>query len=116
MGFGILHWKSNSVGKKIVAIFAMVAVFWVAGCVYLYRVMRRPPERFASVMAKMPGPAPFLIFPFETLWLHARSGTLHTGDAAPDFTLTKLDKSAQVRLSSLLAQGRAVVLIFGSYT
>ena len=78
--------------------------------------MRRPPERFASVMAKIPGPVPFLVFPFETLWLRARSGVLHTGDAAPDFTLTKLDKSGQVQLSSLTAQGRPVVLIFGSYT
>jgi hypothetical protein len=30
--------------------------------------------------------------------------------------LAKLDKSAHVQLSSLSAQGKPVVLIFGSYT
>jgi len=111
-----LNWKSKAVWKRIIGILCLIALFWVAGCVYLYGVMRRPPERFASVMAKIPGPVPFLVFPFETLWLRARSGVLHTGDVAPDFTLTKLDKSGQVQLSSLTAQGRPVVLIFGSYT
>jgi hypothetical protein len=100
----------------MIGILGVVAVFWVAGCVYLFSVMRQPPERFASVMAKIPGQVPFLIFPFETLWLRARSGVLQPGDVAPDFTLSKLDKSGQVQLSSLRAQGRPVVLIFGSYT
>jgi len=85
-------------------------------CGALYRVMRQSPERFARVMAKIPGPIPFLILPFETLWMHARSGTLQAGSAAPDFSLTKLDKTAQVQLSSLTAQHRPVVLVFGSYT
>jgi hypothetical protein len=111
-----LNWKSKAVWRKIIAILGVVAIFWVAGCLYLYKVMRRPPERFASVMAKIPGPVPFLVFPFETLWLRARAGVLQTGDVAPDFTLTELDKSGQVQLSSLTAQGRPVVLIFGSYT
>ena len=111
-----LNWKSKAVWNKIILILGVMAIFWVAGCVYLYSVMRRPPERFASVMAEIPGPVPFLVFPFETLWLRARSGVLHPGDAAPDFTLAKLDKSGQVQLSSLTAQGRPVVLIFGSYT
>jgi hypothetical protein len=78
--------------------------------------MRRPPETFARFMAKIPGPVAFLVLPFETLWMHARAGHLHVGDPAPDFELMKLDKSATVRLSSLTAQGRPVVLIFGSYT
>lgn len=67
-------------------------------------------------MAKIPGELPFLVFPFETMWMRARSGRLHVGDPAPDFTLTKLDKSAQVQLSSFRQQGKPVVLIFGSYT
>jgi hypothetical protein len=111
-----LNSKWQAVWKKIIPVLCVVLIVWVAGCVYLYNVMQRPPERFASVMAKIPGPVPFLVFPFETLWLRARSGVLHPGDAAPDFTLTKLDKSGQVRLSSLTAQGRPVVVIFGSYT
>lgn len=67
-------------------------------------------------MAKIPGPVPFLVLPFETLWLRARAGTLQIGDPAPDFTLAKLDKSEHIQLSSLTAQARPVVLIFGSYT
>lgn len=78
--------------------------------------MRRPPETFARVMSKIPGPVAFLVLPFETLWTHARAGDLKVGDAAPDFSLMKLDKAGSVRLSSLTAQGRPVVLIFGSYT
>ena len=94
----------------------MIAALWVLACVGLYHIMRQPPEHFARVMAKMPGPVPFLIFPFETLWMRARAGTLHVGSPAPDFALTKLDKTAQVQLSSLTAQNRPVVLVFGSYT
>jgi len=67
-------------------------------------------------MAKISGPIPFLVFPFETLWMHARAGTLQVASPAPDFTLTKLDKSATLQLSALTAQNRPVVLIFGSYT
>jgi hypothetical protein len=78
--------------------------------------MRQSPESFARVMAKIPGPVPFLLLPFETLWMRARAGTLQVGSPAPDFLLTKLDKTAQVRLSSLTAQNRPVVLVFGSYT
>ena len=82
----------------------------------LYRVMRQSPESFARVMAKIPGPVPFLLLPFETLWMRARAGALQVGSPAPDFSLTKLDKTAQVQLSSLTVQNRPVVLVFGSYT
>jgi len=78
--------------------------------------MGQSPESFAQVMAKIPGPVPFLLLPFETLWMRARAGTLQVGSPAPDFSLTKLDKTAQVQLSSLTAQNRPVVLVFGSYT
>jgi peroxiredoxin len=77
--------------------------------------MHRPPETFGRVMAKMSGPIPFLIFPFETAWIHARAGTLQVGDRAPDFSLLKVDKSERVQLS-LLSQQQPVVLVFGSYT
>jgi len=65
-------------------------------------------------MSKMPG-AVFLVFPFETLWLHARTGTLKVGDRAPDFSLVKVDKTGSMQLSELNRQ-RPVVLVFGSYT
>lgn len=100
----------------LVKTFAVVAILWLLGCGALYHIMRQPPETFGRFMAKLPGPAPFLLFPFETLWTQARSGALRVGDAAPDFSLAKLDKSARVQLSTLTAQGRPVVLIFGSYT
>ena len=77
--------------------------------------MRQPPETFGKVMAKMPGPVPFLLFPFETAWLRARAGSLRPGDLAPDFSLMKLDKTARVQLSDLTKQ-QPVVLVFGSYT
>ena len=77
--------------------------------------MRQPPEQFGKVMSKMPGPIPFLLFPFETAWTHARAGTLQMGDLAPDFSLLKVDKSATVNLAEL-NRAQPVVLVFGSYT
>ena len=102
--------------KILISIPLTLAILWIAGCGVLYRIMCQPPETFARLMSKLPGPVPFLLFPFETLWLRARAGTLHPGDAAPDFTLSRLDHSAQVQLSSFAAQRRPVVLVFGSYT
>src|SRR5690349_14105267 len=81
----------------------------------IWRAMRQPPETFARFMSRMPAPVVFLLFPFETFWTHARAGNLQAGDAAPDFSLMKLDKSATVHLSALTAQ-QPVVLVFGSYT
>jgi len=108
--------RRKLVKRALVRAFAVIALAWVLACGALYEVMRQPPETFARFMAKLPGPVPFLLFPFETLWTHARAGALQVGDPAPDFTLMKLDKSASVQLASLTAQGRPVVLIFGSYT
>ena len=60
-------------------------------------------------------PAVFLICPFETMWTQARAGNVHVGDSAPDFSLTKLDKTGTVRLSEI-NKTQPVVMIFGSYT
>jgi hypothetical protein len=76
--------------------------------------MRQPPEVFGHVMASMPMPAYFL-FPFETMWTDARTGTLKVGDPAPDFTVKTLDTKTPMRLASLWGD-RPVVLVFGSYT
>jgi len=108
--------KYRSAKKAVVATVGVLAVLWVMGCIALYGVMRQSPEQFGRVMAKISGPVPFLVFPFETLWMRARAGTLQVGSPALDFVLTKLDKSAQVQLSALTAQNRPVVLVFGSYT
>jgi hypothetical protein len=94
---------------------AVVLVLYIAFAGYVVWAMRQPPETFARVMSHMPGPVVFLAFPFETFWTHARAGELHPGDAAPDFSLLKLDKTEHVQLSSLTAH-QPVVLVFGSYT
>jgi hypothetical protein len=92
----------------------VIAILWSASVFALYRVMHQPPEAFARVMSNLTDAA-FLVFPFQTMWMHARSGALQPGDSAPDFSLMKVDYSGRVQLSSLVAQ-QPVVLIFGSYT
>lgn len=102
--------------RRLLVGLIVFAVLWVAGTVAIYRVMLRPPEKFASVMAKIPGPVAFLLFPFETLWMRARAGALRVGDPAPDFALMKLDHSEKIQLSSFTGRQEPVVLVFGSYT
>lgn len=101
--------------KILLSVLAIILVAYSAFGAFMWHTMRQPPEQFAAVMAKMPGPVAFLLFPFETFWTHARAGTLQVGSAAPDFSLLKVDKSATVQLSALSKQ-QPVVLVFGSYT
>ncbi|MBZ5656538.1 MAG: hypothetical protein LAO56_14825 [Acidobacteriia bacterium] len=108
--------KRKAVRRALVRGLGVIALLWVIGCMSIYAVMRQPPEEFARVMARIPGPVAFLVFPFETLWTRARAGSLQVGSPAPDFALTKLDKSAQIQLSALTAHRQPVVLVFGSYT
>ena len=90
----------------------VIAYLLFAG--YILWAMRQPPETFGRLMSRMPDAA-YLILPFETMWPHARSGRLQTGDPAPDFSLLKLDKSDKVQLS-VLSSRQPIVLVFGSYT
>jgi hypothetical protein len=99
----------------MLVLLAAIVVIYAGFGAFMWRTMRQPPEDFARVMAKMPGPVVFLLFPFETLWTQARAGTLHVGDSAPDFSLQNLDHSGRVQLSILNSQ-KPVVLVFGSYT
>jgi hypothetical protein len=99
----------------LLRLLAVLVIGYVCFATYVWWAMHQPPETFGRVMARMPGPVPFLIFPFETAWLHARAGKLHVGDSAPDFSLLKVDKSERVQLSALNQQ-QPVVLVFGSYT
>jgi hypothetical protein len=101
--------------KLLLRLLVGLTIGYVGFGAYVWWAMHQPPETFWRVMARMPGPVPFLIFPFETAWLHARAGTLHVGDRAPDFSLLKLDKSERVQLS-VLNQQQPVLLVFGSYT
>jgi hypothetical protein len=95
------------------AALALIGVYFIALTGFYY-AMRQTPETFGNVM-KHTGPAPFLLFPFESMWKHARAGDIHVGTAAPDFTLPLLDHSGTVTLSSLRGS-KPVVLVFGSYT
>ncbi|HEV2731529.1 MAG TPA: hypothetical protein VGV15_15970 [Terriglobales bacterium] len=93
---------------------AAVALIYLVFIAAIWWAMRQPPETFGRVMSRMPGVA-YLLLPFETMWTHARAGNLQIGNATPDFSLTKLDKSGTVQLSALTAK-QPVVLVFGSYT
>jgi hypothetical protein len=106
-----LSLRARQITKRVVA---TLLVVWVVFVGFIFWAMNQPPEKFGAVMKHMPWPV-FLVLPFETLWNQARGGTLRVGDAAPDFTLTKLDKSGAVQLSELTKK-QPVVMIFGSYT
>ena len=111
-----LQLKLSPRTRKVLIRLAMALVIvYVAFAGLVLWAMRQPPEKFATVMSKMPGPGPFLLFPFETAWTRARAGTLHVGDSAPDFSLMKLDHSGRVQLSEI-NKTQPVVLVFGSYT
>lgn len=101
--------------RLLLRIVISLMIGYVCFGAYVWWAMHQPPEAFARVMSRMPGPVPFLIFPFETAWMHARAGALHVGDQAPDFSLLTLDKSERVQLT-VLSHHQPVVLLFGSYT
>ena len=103
-------------GRKILLSveISLLVVYLCFACLVVW-AMHQPPEQFGQVMKRMPAPVVFLAFPFETVWLRARAGTLHVGDPAPDFSLNKIDKTARIQLSELNKQ-QPVVLVFGSYT
>jgi len=111
-----MNTRYQSAKKWTVITLSVIIPLWLIACAAIYHVMRKPPEQFGHVMAHIPGPVAFMVFPFETMWTQARRGTLHIGDTAPDFTLTKIDKTGQIQLSSFTAQKKPVVLVFGSYT
>jgi hypothetical protein len=99
----------------LLRVLAVLLLAYVCFVSLIWWAMHQPPETFGRFMSRMPAPVAFLLAPFETMWTHARAGTLLPGDPAPDFTLMKLDKTERVQLSSLTAK-QPVVLVFGSYT
>ncbi len=101
---------AHTLARVALAAFAL----WVVLSAGLYWAMAQPPDVFGRVMAHTPLPF-MIVLPFETLWMHARAGALHPGDAAPDFRLPTLDRKQAVQLSSFRGS-RPVVLVFGSYT
>ena len=100
--------------KHLFRVALVLVVLYAAFAGYIWWAMHQTPETFGGVMKRMPAVAYFLV-PFETMWTDARAGHLQAGELAPDFSLTKLDKSSTVQLSALTAN-QPVVLVFGSYT
>lgn len=101
--------------RIVLGLLLAVAILYTSFAGFMWWAMHQSPDEFGRIMSNIPGSIVFLLFPFETAWIHARAGTLNTGDHAPDFTLAKVDKSGSIRLSELNRQ-RPVVLVFGSYT
>jgi hypothetical protein len=104
----------KSRAKKFAAVVLGLAGLYAVATAGLFWAMCQPPDRFGSIMKHVPMPS-MMILPFEPLWMIARAGTLHVGDAAPDFELLTHDKSQTVRLSDFRG-AKPVVLVFGSYT
>jgi hypothetical protein len=100
--------------RKLFKIFLVLLLTYSVLFVGFYIVMCQRPGVFGSVMSKTPGIV-FLIFPFKTMWLSAREGSLNVGDEAPDFSLETYDKRSRVQLSDFRGK-KPVVLVFGSYT
>ena len=100
--------------KAFVVGLVLVVVLYGVACAGIYTAMCQPPERFGAIMSHVPEFA-FLILPFRPFWMSARAGSLHVGDAAPDFELPTVDHKQTVHLSAEYAL-KPVVLIFGSYT
>ena len=100
--------------KTLLKIVCACALLYGAGCAGLYAVMRQSPDTFSATMKHMPDAA-FMVLPFKTLWMNARSGRLQAGEIAPDFDLGSLDERSRLRLSSMRGS-KPVVLVFGSYT
>ena len=105
---------TNRWRKRLLQVAVPLALLYGATLGGFYYAMCQPPEEFGQLMSHV-GPVPFLLFPFESMWKHARGGRLQVGDAAPDFTLPLIDKSTSVTLSSFRGK-QPVVLVFGSYT
>lgn len=99
----------------ITVVIGVLLLAYAAGGLAIFWAMHQPPEVFGNFMKRTPLPVAFMMYPFEPMWMQARAGHLAAGDPAPDFSLAKLDKSGQVRLSEL-NRDKPVVLIFGSYT
>jgi hypothetical protein len=106
--------QRRPIGRIVLSIFAVLLVVHLLLSAALYAAMTRPPDQFGRIMMRVPFPL-MIVLPFESLWKHARAGSLRTGDEAPDFRLPTLDRTQMVQLSSFRGS-RPVVLVFGSYT
>jgi hypothetical protein len=100
--------------RKVLKILGGLVAVYVVTCGTLFAAMLQSPDAFARNMKHVPWAA-FMVLPFKTLWMTARSGHVRVGDTAPDFSLEGADHKSHFQLSSLRGQ-KPVVLVFGSYT
>lgn len=100
-------------GRRLMVIAAAGAVLYAVLSAALFAIMLQRPDVIGSFFKRIPWPF-FATLPMERLWLRARAGSLHVGDAAPAFDLATFDKKSRVRLEAL--RGKPTVLVFGSYT
>jgi hypothetical protein len=100
--------------RKVLKIFVVLVLAYSLLLAGFYAAMCQRPSVFSTIMAKTPGIV-FMAFPFKTMWLSARAGSLKAGDEAPDFSLETYDNGARVRLSDFKGK-KPVALVFGSYT
>lgn len=104
----------KAIGQRAGRIAAGLLVVYLIFLAGMFWAMRQPPERFGKVMSHFPMAA-MMAVPFEPMWNVARGGALRVGDAAPDFSLPRVDHTAEVTLSAFRGK-QPVVLVFGSYT
>jgi hypothetical protein len=107
--------RKQRIGRLLLRLCLTIAGLYAIAAGFLFWAMYQKPETFSRVMKPLGATAPFLFFPFETMWRQARAGNIHAGDAAPDFTLPVLDSKDTITLSSFRGK-QPVVLVFGSYT
>lgn len=106
--------QAKSVMKRLLAVAGIGAGLYAVICGLMFAVMLQSPAIFARTMRHVPWSA-FVVLPFKSLWMKARSGHVNVGDVAPDFSLESADHKSHFQLSSLRGQ-KPVVLVFGSYT
>lgn len=106
--------RANPVVKKMLAVLSIGAALYAVICAALFAIMLQSPDAFARTMRHVPWPA-FIVLPFKSLWMKARSGHVSVGEVAPDFSLESADHKSHFKLSCLRGE-KPVVLVFGSYT
>ena len=101
--------------KRLGAAAIVLVVAYIAfGCT-IWWAMNQSPETFGRVMKRLPGPVPFLLFPFETPGFTPAPEACRLATQRRTSLLLKVDKTDRVQLSVLNKQ-QPVVLVFGSYT
>ena len=65
--------------RWIIPTVLVLIVLWLGFVRFVWWSMHQPPEKFATIMSRMPGPVVFLAAPFETMWTVARAGNLTPG-------------------------------------